>query len=102
MSRSKVKVTRDKKWHFSAHPVARMRFVFGKTSLASSFFCLKYLGEPLNGFTPYLYGRRKGQPIEMPFGLWTLVGPSNHVLDVGPDRPSKGATSRGEDMPRHV
>jgi len=32
----KVKVTRDKKWHFSALSAACMRFVFGKTSLASS------------------------------------------------------------------
>jgi len=25
------------------------------------------------------------EPIEMPFGLRTPVGPSNHVLDEGPD-----------------
>jgi len=25
------------------------------------------------------------EPIEMPFGLWTRVGPRNHVLDGGPD-----------------
>jgi len=24
-------------------------------------------------------------PIEMPFGLWTRVGPTNHVLDGVPD-----------------
>jgi len=32
----KVKVTRDKKRHFSALLAAYMRFMFGKTSLASS------------------------------------------------------------------
>ena len=35
--RSKVKVTRDKKRHFLALLVAGVRFIFGKTSLASSF-----------------------------------------------------------------
>ena len=34
--RSKVKVTRDKKQHFSALLAACVRFMFGKTSLASS------------------------------------------------------------------
>jgi len=29
------------------------------------------------------------QPIEMPFGLRTPVGPRNHVLDMGPDRPKQ-------------
>ena len=24
-------------------------------------------------------------PIEMPFGLWARMGPSNHVLDGGPE-----------------
>ena len=24
------------------------------------------------------------EPVEMPFGLWTRVGPSNHVLGVSP------------------
>jgi len=27
------------------------------------------------------------EPIEMPFGLRTQVGPVNHVLDGGPDSP---------------
>jgi len=35
--RSKVKVTRDKKRHFSALSAACMRFLFDKTSIASSF-----------------------------------------------------------------
>jgi len=26
-----------------------------------------------------------GEPIEMPFGLWTPVGPRNHMLDGGQD-----------------
>jgi len=26
------------------------------------------------------------ETIEMMFGLWTLMDPRNHVLDVGPDR----------------
>jgi len=25
------------------------------------------------------------EPIEMPFGLRTVVGPENHILDGGPD-----------------
>ena len=29
--------------------------------------------------------------IEMPFGKWSDMGPSNHVLDVGPDPPGEGA-----------
>jgi len=30
------------------------------------------------------------EPIEMPFGLRTRVGPENHVLDEGPDPHGKG------------
>jgi len=33
---------------------------------------------------------KRAEPIEMPFGLRTLVGPWNHVLDGGPDPPGKG------------
>ena len=33
--RSEAKVTRDKKWHFSALSAACVRFMSGKTSLAS-------------------------------------------------------------------
>ena len=36
------------------------------------------------------------EPIEMPFGLKTRVGPRNCVLDGGPDTPSEGAILRGE------
>jgi len=31
--------------------------------------------------------KKTAEPIEMPFGLWTRVGPRNHVLDGGQDRP---------------
>jgi len=41
-SRSKVKVTRDKKRHFSALSAA-LRFIFGKTSLASSYVLLCHM-----------------------------------------------------------
>ena len=30
---------------------------------------------------------KMAEPIEMPLGVRTLVGPGNHVLDGGPDRP---------------
>jgi len=30
------------------------------------------------------------EPIEMPFALWTRMGPRKHVLDGGPDTPVKG------------
>jgi len=30
------------------------------------------------------------EPIEMPFGLWTRVGPRKHILDGGGDRHAKG------------
>jgi len=36
------------------------------------------------------------EPIEMPFGLWTRVGPRNHVLDWGPDPHEKGVILRGK------
>jgi len=32
--------------------------------------------------------------IQMPFGMWTLVGPRNYVLDGGPDTPREGALLR--------
>jgi len=38
--RPKVKVTRDKKQHLSALLMTCVRFMFGKTSLASSFFII--------------------------------------------------------------
>jgi len=30
------------------------------------------------------------EPIEMPFGLWTRVGPSKHVLDRSRSRMQRG------------
>ena len=34
--------------------------------------------------------------IKMLFGLWTRMGPGNHVLDKGPDPPCEGAILRGK------
>jgi len=31
------------------------------------------------------------EPIEVPFGVWSRVGPRNHVLGGGPDPPGEGA-----------
>jgi len=33
---------------------------------------------------------KTAEPIEMPFKLWTRLGPRNHVLDEGPDPHAKG------------
>jgi len=38
------------------------------------------------------------QPIEMPFGLRTQVGPKNHVLDVGSDTTAEASLSRKSDI----
>ena len=38
-------------------------------------------------------------PIEMPFGMWSGVGPSNHVLDGGLDPPPGGGTILGDFLP---
>ena len=35
-------------------------------------------------------------PIEVPFGMWTWVGPTKHVLDGGPDPPYEGTILRGK------
>jgi len=37
------------------------------------------------------------EPIEMPFGFWTRVGPRNHVFDGSPDPPIGGAILRGKE-----
>jgi len=39
---------------------------------------------------------KMAEPIEVPFGLRTRVGPGNYVLDGGPDAPLEGAILRGE------
>jgi len=36
------------------------------------------------------------EPIDMPFGLKTHVGPGNHVLDEGPDPPWEESIWRGK------
>jgi len=36
------------------------------------------------------------KPIEVPFGMWTWVGPVNHVLDGAPDPPCKEAILKGK------
>jgi len=43
MSVSKVKITRDNKWHLSALSAACMWFMFGKTSLALVFCFIHYM-----------------------------------------------------------
>jgi len=39
---------------------------------------------------------KMAEAIEMPFGLRTLVGPGNHVLDGGPDPPIGMGNFEGE------
>jgi len=38
-----------------------------------------------NGLSVTIVSHKTAEPIEIPFGLWTGVGPRNHVLDGGPD-----------------
>ena len=38
---------------------------------------------------------KTAEPIEVPFGLWTWVGPGNHVLDGDPDPACERAILRG-------
>jgi len=38
---------------------------------------------------------KTAEPIELPIGMRTLVGPGNHVLDVGPVLPNEGALCGG-------
>ena len=42
---------------------------------------------------------KTAEPINMPFGLRTWVGPRNHVLDGGPDLPIGRGTFKGEGRP---
>jgi len=43
---------------------------------------------------------KTAEPIEMPFGLWTWVGPRNHVLDGDSDPPMGRGNFEGErDVP---
>jgi len=43
------------------------------------------------------------EPIEMPFGMWTRVGPRIYVLDGAPDPPTGRGTFEGmiQDFPTH-
>ena len=42
---------------------------------------------------------KTAEPIEMPFGLRTLVGTRKHILDGGPDPHAKGQFFRGRTCP---
>jgi len=42
---------------------------------------------------------KMAEPVEMPFGLRTLVGPGNHVLDGGPDPPMGRGNFQGKVHP---
>jgi len=42
---------------------------------------------------------KMAEPIEMPFGLRTLAGPGNHVLDGGPDPMVRGNFEGGKGRP---
>jgi len=55
-----------------------------------TYMCYMHLGPTwVNAIQPSMFGgpAKIAEPITMPFGMWTLVGPRNHVLDGGPDRP---------------
>jgi len=41
---------------------------------------------------------KTAEPIEIPFGMWTRVGPVNYVLDRSPDLPRVGVFLRGNDV----
>ena len=39
---------------------------------------------------------KTAEPIEMPFGMWTRIGPRNHVLDGSPDPRIRRGNFEGE------
>ena len=41
-------------------------------------------------FVTLTYFAKTAEPIDIPFGVWARVGPSNHVLDGGRYPPGKG------------
>jgi len=45
---------------------------------------------------------KMAEPIEILFGLWTLVGPKNRVLDRVRIAPCQGQFFGEKDMPRHA
>jgi len=42
---------------------------------------------------------KTAEPIQMPFGIWILVGQRKHVLDGSPDPTRDGAILRGSGRP---
>jgi len=42
---------------------------------------------------------KTAEPIKMPFGLWTWVGPRNHALDAVQIPPPEGSMLRGKKRP---
>jgi len=44
---------------------------------------------------------KMAEPIEMPFGFGTRVGPGNHVLDGGPDAPMGSGSFKGREGKAH-
>ena len=42
---------------------------------------------------------KTAEPIEMAFGMWTRVGPRNHVSDGGPDLPVRKGNFEEETLP---
>jgi len=45
---------------------------------------------------------KMAERIDMPFGIWTWVGPRNHVLEGVQIAPYEGAIFMGKDMLRHA
>jgi len=41
---------------------------------------------------------KMAEPIDVPLGMWTWVGPVDYVLDKGPDSPLEGALLREDDV----
>jgi len=42
-----------------------------------------------------VFSAKRAEPIEMPFGLWTPMGPRNHMLNGGPDLLQQWVILRG-------
>jgi len=58
----------------------------------------------VNMTEPSMFGghAKTAEPIEMPFGMWTRVGPGNHVLDGVKITTCQEAIFRGKDMTGHA
>ena len=63
-----------------------------------------YEGEDANmpGQRSHVNCAKRLNQIEMPFALWTRVGPKKYVLDGAQILHSKGAIIMGKDMPGHA